>query len=145
MMKAGQSKPKSTSAQGTVSTANKGGVLLTPTVLVNRQEIEPAATPTLTHGVVGSDATLGGAGAEGSEKEKKHDKKDKQKAQSRISKFFKGDTSGTAAASEQPYHLEHIPRRQVQPSKAGVLSNLLKLQGNIRHPKVKTWSSFDLI
>ncbi|KAG0239702.1 hypothetical protein BGX31_002553 [Mortierella sp. GBA43] len=133
MMKAGQSKPKSTSAEGTVSTANKGGVLLTPTVLVNRQEIEPAGTPTLTHGVVGSDATLGGAGAERSEKEKKHDKKDKQKAQSRISKFFKGDTSGTAAASEQPYHLEHIPRPQVQPSKA-VLSNLLKLQG-IRHFK----------
>jgi hypothetical protein len=132
MMKSSQAK----SAPGTISAGNKGGVLLTPTVVANRQDaIEPAtAASALSHGIVGSDATL--RGAISSEKEKKQEKKDKHK-HNRISRFFNRDTSATTAAPEQHYNMEYMPRPPIQPSKAGVLSNLLKLQGTTRHSKVK--------
>ncbi|KAF9366760.1 hypothetical protein BGX34_008718 [Mortierella sp. NVP85] len=131
MMKRSQAK----SAPGTISADNKGGVLLTPTVVANRQDaIEPAtAASALSHGIVGSDATL--RGAISSEKEKKQEKKDKHKSRNRISRFFNRDTSATTAAPEQHYNMEYMPRPPIQPSKAGVLSNLLKLQGATRHSK----------
>lgn len=126
-------KEKSTSAPETVSAAHTGGISVTPRVLAHRLDPEAAAS-SMTHGVIGSDVTLGGL--EVSEKEKRI--KEKKKSNNRISRLFHRDVTEKTMAPDQVYQMGPtgpIVRAPVLPSKGGVLSNLLKLQGNNRHHK----------
>ncbi|KAF8950466.1 hypothetical protein BGZ46_004495 [Entomortierella lignicola] len=90
----------------------KGGVLLTPKVLANRLVPEKSEK---TEVVIPMP-----------EKEKKHNK-EKHKTH-RISKMFYRDAPAPTKTLEQVTG-DQPARVHVQPSKAGVLSNLLKLQG----------------
>ncbi|KAF8941575.1 hypothetical protein EDD21DRAFT_363453 [Dissophora ornata] len=117
---------KSTSVPGTVSAGNKDGIMLTPTVLANRQDPEKTA---LSHGIVGSAVTL-----EEQETPKEKTPKDKRRSHNRLSNFFNRDPTATAVP-EQHKKMDPTDRPVIQPSKTGVLSNLLKLQGNVRAPK----------
>ncbi|KAG9325253.1 hypothetical protein KVV02_004193 [Mortierella alpina] len=130
---------KLASHPGATSAADKSGISITPKVLENRTDSDPQV-PTLSHGIVGSDVTLGSQGF--SEKEKKL--KEKKKL-NRISKLFNRESIPTqaalasaAAAVEQQQGMYAAPRPTVQPSRAGVLSNLLKLHGNSRQHKVRS-------
>ncbi|KAI1317284.1 hypothetical protein EDD11_008772 [Mortierella claussenii] len=126
MMKGGK-RQKSDSAPGTVSAANKDGIMLTPKVLANRLDPEKT-THTMSHGVVGSDITLNG-------QEALESKQLKEKRRNRISKLFGREPASAGGVPEQYYEMGKHVRAHVQPSKAGVLSNLLKLQGNPRQSK----------
>ncbi|KAF9955019.1 hypothetical protein BGZ72_004105 [Mortierella alpina] len=131
---------KLASQPGAISAADRSGISITPKVLENRTDSDPQV-PTLSHGIVGSDVTLGSH--ELSEKDKKL--KDKKKL-NRISKLFNRESvptqaalaSAAAAAVEQQQQqgMYAAPRPAVQPSRAGVLSNLLKLHGAPRQHKV---------
>ncbi|KAF9354355.1 hypothetical protein BGX26_007808 [Mortierella sp. AD094] len=116
---------KSSSATKTGSVANKEGVLLTPKVLANRL-VPERADVTPVH--------------ELSEKEKKQTK-EKHKSHNRISRLFTREAPATNMTPEQVFTTNQLTRAPIQPSKAGVLSNLLKLQGGARqkthstHPK----------
>lgn len=129
MMKGSKTETKRSSAPGQSAGGNNGkGVSLTPRVL-SSQTLDPEkAAATIAHGISGSDISLGGL--EFSDKEQRL--KEKKKS-NRISRLFNRDSSGKLW-QEQRYAMNDISR---QPSKAGVLSNLLKLQGNVRQPKVK--------
>lgn len=126
---------KSTSASETVSAAHTGGISVTPRVLAHR--LDPEAVPSsMTHGVIGSDVTLGGLDV--SEKEKKL--KEKKKSNNRISRLFQRDPTDRTMVTDQVYQMGPtgpMARAPVLPSKGGVLSNLLKLQGNNRQHKVR--------
>lgn len=100
---------------------SNSGISLTPKVLANRFETE--GTTTAAHDLTDN-------------KEKEKDKEKKKK--NRISKLFHREgTSTPAAVPEVHYNMGYI-RPPVQPSKAGVLSNLLKLQGKQTHDKAHT-------
>ncbi|KAI7824781.1 hypothetical protein BC939DRAFT_134803 [Gamsiella multidivaricata] len=128
---------KSNSVPGTVSAGRKSGVLLTPTVLANREDPEKTAAGTMSHGIVGSDVTL----SDKDQKEK--ERKAHRKSHNRISRLFGRDVPGIGHTSDQHYHMQ-VSRAPVQPSKAGVLSNLLKLQDNGRHAKECIDSSYTI-
>lgn len=105
---------------------SNSGISLTPKVLANRFETEGTTT-------AAQDLT--------DNKEKRLSEKDKEKKKNRISKLFHREGSSTpAAVPEVQYNI----RPPVQPSKAGVLSNLLKLQGKHTHDKVTLMSYFVL-
>ena len=109
---------------------SNSGISLTPKVLANRFETE--GTTTAAHDLTDN-------------KEKRFSEKDKEKKKkNRISKLFHREGSSTpAAVPEVHYNMGYI-RPPVQPSKAGVLSNLLKLQGKHTHDKVTFMSYFVL-
>ncbi|KAF9171482.1 hypothetical protein BGX21_001311 [Mortierella sp. AD011] len=114
----------SSSATKTGSAANIEGVLLTPKVLANRlvserTDITPVNEP--------------------AEKEKKQTK-EKHKSHNRISKLFNREASATNTAPEQVHITSQPARAPIQPSKTGVLSNLLKLQSGTRHKTHTTHS-----
>ncbi|KFH62284.1 hypothetical protein MVEG_11495 [Podila verticillata NRRL 6337] len=126
VMKGSKTDTKRSSAPGLSTGGNNKGVSLTPKVL-SGQSLDPEkATATVTHGISGSDISLGGL--ELSDKEQRLKEK---KRSNRISRLFNRD-SPNKLGHEQRYAMDDISR---QPSKAGVLSNLLKLQGNVRQPK----------
>ncbi|KAG0199019.1 hypothetical protein BGX28_007628 [Mortierella sp. GBA30] len=129
---------KSTSAQEAVSAANKNGISITPKVLENRMNSD-STVPTLSHGIIGSDVTLGGDDL--SEKERKQLKE--KKKHNRISKLFHREAPAPAVAAGPDHNrsLGAAFRPPIQPSKAGVLSNLLKLHGTHRHHKASHNSS----
>ncbi|GJJ69694.1 hypothetical protein EMPS_02042 [Entomortierella parvispora] len=117
------------------SAAHTGGISVTPRVLAHRLDPE-AVESSMTHGVIGSDVTLGGLDV--SEKEKKL--KDKKKGHNRITRLFHKEATDRTAVPDQIYQMGPsgpVVRAPVLPSKGGVLSNLLKLQGNNRHHKVR--------
>ncbi|KAF9915549.1 hypothetical protein BX616_005909 [Lobosporangium transversale] len=127
MMKS-SSKSKSTSAPSTVSKGKKDGVLLTPKVLANR--LEPERT-------VESDLTLSDPGLPEKEKKQLKDKdkeKDKRKSH-RISRFFYREPTATTAVPEEYFTSRQPAPSSIQPSKTGVLSNLLRLQSGSRQHK----------
>ncbi|KAF9138025.1 hypothetical protein BGX30_009663 [Mortierella sp. GBA39] len=103
---------------------SNSGISLTPKVLANRFETEGTTTA---------------AQDLNDNKEKRLSDKDKEKKKkNRISKLFHREGSSTpAAVPEGHYDMRYI-RPSVQPSKAGVLSNLLKLQGKQTHEKAHT-------
>ncbi|KAF9911726.1 hypothetical protein EC991_002454 [Linnemannia zychae] len=108
------------------NTNSSSGISLTPKVLANRLDMGG-------HGQ-GQETPL----TEKDEKRLSEKEKDKKK-KNRISKLFHREGSstnanGTAAVPEVQYNIGYI-RPPVQPSKAGVLSNLLKLQGKHTHGK----------
>ncbi|KAG0076912.1 hypothetical protein BGZ92_002184 [Podila epicladia] len=127
LMKGSRTETKRSSIPGQSAGGNNGkGVSLTPRVLSSQKPDPEKAAATITHGISGSDFSLGGL--EFSDKEQRL--KEKKKS-NRISRLFNRDSSGKLG-QEPRYAMNDISR---QPSKAGVLSNLLKLQGNVRHPK----------
>lgn len=128
VMKGSKTDTKRSSAPGLSAGGNNKAVSLTPRVLSSHPE---KAAATITHGISGSDISLGGL--ELSEKEQRLKEK---KRSNRISRLFNRDSS-SKLGHEQRYVMNDISRL---PSKAGVLSNLLKLQGNVRQPKVSTMS-----
>ncbi|KAF9424999.1 hypothetical protein BGZ94_007934 [Podila epigama] len=88
------------------------------------------AAHAMTHGISGSDISLGGL--ELSEKEMRL--RERKRSQNRLSRLFNREKS---AHEQQELELEQRNLRRLadvsrQPSKAGVLSNLLKLQDNAR-------------
>ncbi|KAF9546981.1 hypothetical protein EC957_008985 [Mortierella hygrophila] len=103
---------------------SNSGISLTPKVLANRFETEGTTTA---------------AQDLNDNKEKRLSDKDKEKKKkNRISKLFHREGSSTpVAVPEDQYDMRYI-RPPVQPSKAGVLSNLLKLQGKQTHEKAHT-------
>ncbi|KAI7823552.1 hypothetical protein BC939DRAFT_410964 [Gamsiella multidivaricata] len=119
---------------------HKKGATKYPKVVVDRLDPEksPAATALLTHGAGGSDVTLA-ATADMAEKETRSSSssvKAKKRAISRLSKFLYRDAS-MAPVDNQEYNLATNTNADLtrQPSKGGVLSNLLKLQGSGRQSK----------
>ncbi|KAF9436629.1 hypothetical protein BGZ76_003426 [Entomortierella beljakovae] len=104
---------------------SKDGIMVTPKVVANilAEKAEKADIASV---------------QEFSDKEKKRkdkETKEKTKSQNRLSKLFKAPGTVTAADPEKPpkeYNTAHAYHVPTQPSKAGVLSNLLKLQG-VRH------------
>ncbi|KAG0318271.1 hypothetical protein BGZ99_005791 [Dissophora globulifera] len=123
---------KATSALGAVSAGNQEGFLLTPKVLANRQDPEKGPAD-WDHAVIPIDVTL--SEPEASEKEAKEAKR---RSHGRFSKFFGRDATTTPpvpAPTSQHHSSGRPPRSSIQPSKAGVLSNLLKLQNGTRPPK----------
>ncbi|KAG0044977.1 hypothetical protein BGZ83_009753 [Gryganskiella cystojenkinii] len=132
-----ESKKVSSSAPGTISAAQKGGITVTPRILANRFDADSAAA-SMSHGAIGSDITLGGLDV--SEKEKKL--REKKKSNNRISRLFHRDaTIATTVSPDTVIQMGPtglIARAPVMPSKGGVLSNLLKLQGNNRQHKVRS-------
>ncbi|KAF9581975.1 hypothetical protein BGW38_000823 [Lunasporangiospora selenospora] len=128
----------SESAPETLSsaTARKHGILLTPSVVANRNE-------------QGEDPEKGTDAAQDqqeheAEKEKyrrkesdrnKDKDKEKKKSMNRLSKLFQnGQTKESKAALMGQQHHPGSSRRPVQPA-TGVLSNLLKLHAGTRQPK----------
>lgn len=133
-----EGKQASTFVSGAVSAAHTGGITVTPRVLAHRLDPEMVAS-SMSHGVIGSDVTLGGLDI--SEKEKKL--KEKKKAYNRISKLFQREGATTTVSPDTVIQMGPkgpMARAAVMPSKGGVLSNLLKLQGNNRHHKVRVSS-----
>ncbi|KAF9095684.1 hypothetical protein BGX23_000095 [Mortierella sp. AD031] len=116
------------------NTNSNSGVSLTPKVIANRLDPEVAASG-LGHGVVGSDFPMGGQDLTDKEKRlSEKEKEKKKKSHNRISKLFHREGTSTTAVPEVHYNMKYT-RPPVQPSKAGVLSNLLKLQGKPTHDK----------
>ncbi|CAO3564459.1 unnamed protein product [Mortierella alpina] len=114
------------------------GVTKYPKIVVDR--LDPATvTASLTHGRSGSDVTLAPPEVEIMEERKEKEDQHKGKAQKnvkhRISKLFLRDTF--AMTGDRHYTTTTTASADMarQPSKAGVLSNLLKLQRNTRPQK----------
>ncbi|KAF9194549.1 hypothetical protein BGZ51_009112 [Haplosporangium sp. Z 767] len=127
--------PEDTDAEGQTITdlrKYKSGVSLTPKVLANRLDSEVEATAT-NHGIVGPDA-VALDGIELSEMKKKQKHKDKKRS-NRFSRLFFREPHHMAADADLARESRPSARPTVQPSKAGVLSNLLKLQDSGRHHK----------
>ncbi|KAF8936222.1 hypothetical protein BGZ47_009613 [Haplosporangium gracile] len=103
---------------------SNGGISLTPKVLANR--FDPDGT-TATQDLTNND------------KEKRLSEKDKdKKKKNRISRLFHREGMSTPAAVSEVHYNMGYSRAAVQPSKAGVLSNLLKLQGKHTQDKAHT-------
>ncbi|KAK3808975.1 MAG: hypothetical protein J3R72DRAFT_464308 [Linnemannia gamsii] len=128
MMRGSIPEPSSKKGSSTLATNtnSSSGISLMPKVLANRLELGQQEIPATDKG----------------EKRLSEKEKDKKK-KNRISKLFHREgpsnnaNSGTEGVPEGHYNMGYI-RPPVQPSKAGVLSNLLKLQGKHTHDKTHT-------
>ncbi|KAF8934523.1 hypothetical protein BGZ58_005645 [Dissophora ornata] len=112
------------------------GISKSPTVVVDLLDPERAGLSTaLTHGIGGSEITL--APSTGVLEQELLESKNKKKASNRMSRIFNRDASMNSQQG-RPNPTTNIATTDLsrQPSKAGVLSNLLKLQSSKRHHKV---------
>ncbi|KAG0253636.1 hypothetical protein BG011_006249 [Mortierella polycephala] len=136
------SKPSTPSPAPPGTPPRKKGVTKYPKVVIDRLDPEKAtiaalagATSTfLTHGAGGSDITLAPPPLSSTTEisEKGHPKSKVEKA-SRLSKLIQRDI--TANTKNQDYTMTAASALARQPSKTGILSNLLKLQGDGRLQK----------
>ncbi|KAF9192153.1 hypothetical protein BGZ51_006127 [Haplosporangium sp. Z 767] len=132
------SKPSTSSPAPPETPPHKKGVTKYPKVVIDRLDPEKAAPTTsaaaasssLTHGAGGSDITLAPPQLPSTTEtsENGHPKSKREKASKRMSKLIHWDTTGNT--KDQDYTITTTSDLARQPSKAGILSNLLKLQGN---------------
>ncbi|KAF9279387.1 hypothetical protein BGZ68_007954 [Mortierella alpina] len=137
IMSKGSKLPSSSSPPGTPPHKRKG-VTKYPKVVVDR--LDPAkVASSLTHGRSGSDVTLAPPQDEiVAEKEEQRKGKAQKNVKHRISKLFLRDTFAMAGDKHYTTTTTTTADMSRQPSKAGVLSNLLKLQRSTRPQKHQT-------
>ena len=128
------SKKKQGSSTLNSNSNSNSGVSITPKVLTNRLDPDQTTTSTPTEGPQELTSDKEKRYSE-KEKEKEKEKDKKKKAHNRISNLFRREGASPSAVPEVAYNMEYI-RPSVQPSKTGVLSNLLKLQGKHTQEKV---------